>query len=90
MREVFEAQTMLNIPRFLMMFLCGVVFPVTALPPVLKQLAYVLPLTYTVEGLQQSLGLIQGGSKVIGAFVLLAFIPAFIFPAVKLLARKFS
>jgi len=89
-KEVFEAQTLLNIPRFLMIFLCGVVFPVAALPPVLKQIAYVLPLTYTVEGLQQSLGLAQGSSSVIGVLVLLAFIPAFIFPAVKLLARKFA
>ena len=26
-KEVFEAQTLLNLPRFLMIFLCGVVYP---------------------------------------------------------------
>lgn len=31
-KEVFEAQTLLNLPRFFMVFLCGVVYPVSALP----------------------------------------------------------
>jgi len=53
-REVFEAQTLLNLPRFLMVFLSGVVYPVSALPEWLQFLARLLPLTYTVQGLQAS------------------------------------
>ncbi len=52
--EVFEAQTLLNLPRFFMVFLCGVVYPVSALPEGLQLLARLLPLTYTVQGLQAS------------------------------------
>jgi len=89
-KEVFEAQTLLNLPRFLMIFLCGVVYPVSAMPPVLKHLAYVLPLTYTVEGVQQSLGSVHSGNIIRDILVLLAFIPIFIFPAAKLLAKKFA
>ncbi|MCK4387395.1 MAG: ABC transporter permease [Dehalococcoidia bacterium] len=89
-REVFEAQTLLNLPRFLMIFLCGVVYPISAMPPVLKHFAYVLPLTYTVGGVQQSLGSVQSGNIIRDTLVLLAFIPVFIFPAVKLLAKKFA
>jgi len=89
-KEVFEAQTLLNLPRFLMIFLCGVVYPVSAMPPGPKHLAYVLPLTYTVEGVQQSLGLVQSGNIIRNILVLLAFIPVFIFPGVKLLASKFT
>jgi ABC-2 type transport system permease protein len=89
-KEVFEAQTLLNLPRFLMIFLCGVVYPISAMPAVLKHLAYVLPLTYTVEGVQQSLGLVQTGNIILDVLVLVAFIPVFIFPATKLLAKKFA
>jgi len=89
-KEVFEAQTLLNLPRFLMIFLCGVVYPVSAMPPALKHFAYVLPLTYTVDGVQKSLGSVQSGNIILDIFVLIAFTLAFIFPAVKLLAKKFA
>jgi len=89
-KEVFEAQTLLNLPRFLMIFLCGVVYPVSALPPALKHFAYVLPLTYTVDGVQKSLASVQSGNIILDVFVLIAFTLAFIFPAVKLLAKKFA
>lgn len=89
-KEVFEAQTLLNLPRFLMIFLCGVVYPISAMPVILRHLAYALPLTYTVEGVQRALGLVQTGNIVLDVLVLVAFIPVFIFPAVKLLARKFA
>lgn len=89
-REVFEAQTLLNLPRFLMIFLCGVVFPVSALPPVLKHIAYILPLTYTVDGLQQAFGNAASLTIAIDIFVLTAFIPLLILPAAKLLAKKFG
>jgi ABC-2 type transport system permease protein len=89
-KEVFEAQTLLNLPRFLMIFLCGVVYPISAMPSGLRHFAYVLPLTYTVEGLQQSLELVQSGNIIRNILVLLAFIPVFIFPAIKLLGKKFA
>jgi len=44
--EVFEAQTFSNFFRFPMIFLCGLFFPISALPVFLKPLAYALPLTY--------------------------------------------
>jgi ABC-2 type transport system permease protein len=89
-KEVFEAQTLLNLPRFVMIFLCGVVYPVSALPPAVKHFAYVLPLTYTVDGVQQSLGSVQSSNIILDIFVLIAFTLALIFPAVKLLAKKFA
>ena len=49
--EVFEAQTLSNFFRFPMVFLCGVFFPVEAMPIVLQVAAYLLPLTYSVNAL---------------------------------------
>jgi ABC-2 type transport system permease protein len=47
--EVFEAQTFSNFFRFPMIFLCGLFFPVTAIPLPLRGLSYLLPLTYGVD-----------------------------------------
>ncbi len=47
--EVFEAQTFSNFFRFPMIFLCGLFFPITALPVFLRPLSYILPLTYGVD-----------------------------------------
>ena len=88
-KEVFEAQTLLNFPRFLMIFLCGVVYPVLAMPCVLRHIAYLLPLTYTVDGLCQALGGAGNNNIVVDIVVLVAFVPLFIFPATRLLARRF-
>lgn len=54
-KEVFEAMTMSNFFRFPMIFLCGVFFPVSSMPFPLPILSYLLPLTYTVDGLKHSL-----------------------------------
>src|SRR4030042_4602932 len=54
-KEVFEAMTMSNFFRFPMIFLCGVFFPVSSLPFPLLILSYLLPLTYTVDGLKHCL-----------------------------------
>jgi len=54
-KEVFEAMTMSNFFRFPMIFLCGVFFPVSAMPFPLPVLSYLLPLTYTVDGLRHCL-----------------------------------
>jgi ABC-2 type transport system permease protein len=47
--EVFEAQTFSNFFRFPMIFLCGLFFPIAALPVFLRPLSYLLPLTYGVD-----------------------------------------
>ncbi len=54
-KEVFEAMTMSNFFRFPMIFLCGVFFPISSMPYPLPILSYLLPLTYTVDGLKHSL-----------------------------------
>jgi ABC-2 type transport system permease protein len=54
-KEVFEAMTMSNFFRFPMIFLCGVFFPVSSMPFPLPVLSYLLPLTYTVDGLKHCL-----------------------------------
>jgi ABC-2 type transport system permease protein len=88
-KEVFEAQTLANLPRFLMVFLCGVFVPISTLPPVLKQISYALPLTYTVDGIRQSFGAAGDVAIAIDIVVLIVLIPILIFPARKLLARRF-
>jgi len=47
--EVFEAQTFSNFFRFPMVFLCGLFFPVAALPVFLRPLSFALPLTYGAD-----------------------------------------
>jgi len=44
-----------NISNFLMMFLSGVFFPVETMPEWLQPISNVLPLTYFVEGLRESM-----------------------------------
>lgn len=86
-KEVFEAQTLANIPRFLMIFLCGVLYPVSTMPPVLRYVAYVLPLTYTVDGLRE---VFFGGEMIlVDSLILTGFAVAFLLPAVRLLERRF-
>jgi len=51
-KEVFEAQTLSNYFRFPMIFLCGVFIPVSSMPQPLQVVAYLLPLTYSVEALR--------------------------------------
>lgn len=89
-KEVYEAQTLLNLPRFVMIFLCGVVFPVSAMPVALQYLSHVMPLTYTVDGLEQSFSAAPSNMVFIDVLVLVGFLILFIFPATKLLARKFE
>jgi len=88
-KEVFEAQTLLNLPRFIMVFLSGVVYPVSAMPPGLQCIAYLMPLTYTVEGLRQAFSPSQSTAIFINTLVLLGFFTLFILLAIKLLYRRF-
>jgi ABC-2 type transport system permease protein len=59
-REIFEAMTLSNFFRFPMVFLCGVFFPVTAMPAILQVIGFLLPLTYSVDALRHSL-VVHGG-----------------------------
>jgi ABC-2 type transport system permease protein len=88
-KEVFEAQTLLNLPRFVMVFLSGVVYPVSAMPPVLQFTAYMMPLTYTVDGLRQSFSASPSVSLFVDTVVLIGFFVLFILPATRLLYRRF-
>jgi ABC-2 type transport system permease protein len=47
----------INVVSFPMMFLSGVFFPVTSLPPMLRSIVHFLPLTYLVDGVR---GLMSG------------------------------
>ena len=47
----------INVVSFPMMFLSGVFFPVTSLPPLLRSIVHYLPLTYLVDGVR---GLMSG------------------------------
>lgn len=54
--EVFEAQTFSNFFRFPMIFLCGLFFPISDLPLLLRPLSYLLPVTYGVDILHGAIG----------------------------------
>lgn len=54
--EVFEVQTLSNFVRFPMIFLCGLFFPVSALPDCLQPVSYFLPMTYGVDILHHAMG----------------------------------
>jgi ABC-2 type transport system permease protein len=73
-----------------MVFLSGVVYPVSSMPTVLQYVAYLMPLTYTVDGLRQAFSSIQGITVFIDTLVLLGFFILFILPAVRLLYRRFA
>jgi len=88
-KEVFEAQTLVNLPRFLMVFLCGVFYPISAMPPALQHIAYMLPLTYTVEGVRQAFLPGQTTPVLARSLVLMGFMALFMLPAMKLLRRRF-
>ncbi|MBS7623299.1 ABC transporter permease [Candidatus Bathyarchaeota archaeon] len=88
-REVFEAQTLANLPRFLMMFLSGVSYPISAMPQLLQYVAYLLPLTYTVDGLRHALSSSDTVLVLIDSLILIAVAVIFTAPAIKLLRRKF-
>jgi ABC-2 type transport system permease protein len=71
-------------------FLSGVVYPVSAMPPLLQFIAYLMPLTYTVDGLRQSFATNQNVFVFVDVFVLVGFFIVFILPAIKLLYRRFA
>ncbi len=89
-KEVYEAQTLLNLPRFVMIFLSGVIYPISAMPTALRYFSYILPLTHTVNGLRNSFSMSSNSIILLDALILIGFFLVFLFPAVKLLNKKFE
>jgi len=89
-KEVFEAQTLLNLPRFVMIFLCGVVYPISKMPVWLQHVSYAMPLTYVVNGLRSCFvkGVYLSAFKDIG--ILIGFTVLFLFMAKRLFQKKFE
>lgn len=89
-KEVFEAQTLLNLPRFLMIFLSGVVYPVSRMPAAWQYLSCLMPLTYTVQGIRLSFSENAGRVILLYPLILIGFFMLFILPALKLFDRRFE
>ena len=87
-QEVFEAQTLANVIRFPMIFVCGVFVPLDHLPVALRGLARGLPLTYAVEGLEASLVGTSGWTILFDLAVLLGFTLLLFGVAVVILRRR--
>lgn len=73
-KEVFEAQTFSNFFRFPILFLCGLFFPISSLPSILRPLSYVLPLTYGADALKCSISHHIGINPALSVAVLIAFV----------------
>jgi ABC-2 type transport system permease protein len=86
--EIFEAQTFSNFFRFPMIFLCGLFFPVAALPAFLRPLSYLLPLTYGVDILHGAMH--RGNSMPLSLdfFVIALFCIALFFISVRNIQRR--
>jgi ABC-2 type transport system permease protein len=88
--EVFDAQTLLNFPRFVMIFLSGVVYPVSALPAPLQVFARFFPLTYTVEGLRSAFFAPQWNIVSLDLLALLGFTLFFLVLGMRRFSRRFE
>ncbi|MFP4462052.1 MAG: ABC transporter permease [Thermotogota bacterium] len=76
-KEVFEAQTYSNFFRFPMIFLCGLFFPITDIPVLIRPLSYLLPLTYGADILKYQInneGLFAQWVNFLLLFVFAAFL----------------
>ena len=90
-KQVFEAQTLANLFRFPLIFLSGVFFPVSALPPALRPVAYAMPLTYSVDILKVSFGYTAEILPPVASLaVLLVFTIAFLGLSVKIMKNRVS
>jgi len=87
-KEVFEAQTLSNYFRFPMIFLCGVFFPVEAMPVPLQALAHILPLTYSVDSLRQTSTGLVSLHLLLDITALVLFLLAFLILATRLLQKS--
>ena len=86
--EVFEAQTFSNFFRFPMLFLCGLFFPIAALPVFLRPLSYVLPLTYGADILHGAINHTAGMPVALDLALLAAFCVALFLVSLRNIRRK--
>jgi ABC-2 type transport system permease protein len=89
-KEVFEAQTLANTIRFPMMFLGGVFVPVASLPPGLRIVAHLMPLTYAVEALKEAMIGGSFASSAVDLAALVLFAAVFFCLASWILARRLA
>ena len=89
-KEVFEAQALLNLPRFIMVFLCGVVYPISQMPRWLQYISHLMPLTYVVGGLRSCFMAESNSSALKDVPILVGFVILFILPAIRLFYKKFE
>ena len=89
-KEVFEAQTLLNFPRFVMIFLCGVVYPISKMPVWLQYISYAMPLTYVVIGLRNCFMAGSNLSILKDAMILIGFVILFLLLAIRLFHKRFE
>lgn len=90
-KQVFEAQTLANLFRFPMIFLSGVFIPVSSLPFFIKPLAYLMPLTYSIDSLKVSFGYEPQIMHPLFSLVVLAgYGIVFLGLSVKILKRRMS
>lgn len=88
-KEVFDAMTLANFFRFPMIFLCGVFIPVSAMPAFIQPLAYVLPLTYSVDLIRFFLtGTYDVANPLISFLVLIAYSGLLFYSSVFILKRR--
>jgi len=89
--DITQAMMPLNLIRLIMIFMSGVFLPLEeeyAFMPSLQGLAYLLPLTYSVDALRQtSWGPIRLESLIIDWVALALFSAAFLIASIKLLRR---
>jgi uncharacterized phage infection (PIP) family protein YhgE len=62
----------------------------SSMPPVLRAVAFLLPLTYTVDGLRGAFSPIPHTAMLMDTTALGAFFLLFILPATKLLGTRFA
>ena len=55
-RDIPEAMPPATVVRITLVFLCGVFIPLASAPTFLQAVAYLLPLTYSVDALRQAMG----------------------------------
>jgi len=86
--EVFEAQTFSNFFRFPMVFLCGLFFPIAALPVFLRPLSHVLPLTYGADVLHGAVNHAAQRPAVLNLAVLAGFCIVLFLVSLRNIRRK--
>jgi ABC-2 type transport system permease protein len=86
--EVFEAQTFSNFLRFPMLFLCGLFFPIAALPVFLRPLSYALPLTYGADVLHGAINHNAQRPVALNLLVLAGFCAALFMRSLRDIRRK--